>query len=216
MKTREALTFSSVYAWKTRSGRKTTSGRHIPTLNDHSVREWRNSTKFDDHSVREWWKSTKWMGDKPLRFWRFYDQNVRQFYVFATLMSGKQSKKRFHKIFVRQFYEFAALMSGKQNKTTISKMKTREALTFLTVRKMKTREALTFLTVFNQKWQFREGVVWFLNHKAARGRATPPPRHGVVNLFATLATEISSVSRSHTASHRTHEWNETISRFGVD
>ena len=36
--------------------------------------------------------------------------------------------------------------------------------------------------------------------------------HGVVNLCATLATEISSVSRSHTASHRTHERNETISR----
>ena len=68
MKTREALTFLSVLVIKIRSGRETTSGRHIPTLDDHSVREWGKSTKFDDHSVREWWKSSKWMPDKPLRF----------------------------------------------------------------------------------------------------------------------------------------------------
>ena len=51
-------------------------------------------------------------------------------------------------ILVRQFYVFATLMSGKQSKTSIYKMKTREALTFLTVRKLKTREALTFSLVF--------------------------------------------------------------------
>ena len=68
MKTREALTFLSVLVIKSRSGRKTTSGKHIPTLDDHSVREWGKSTKFDDNSVREWWKSSKWMRDKPLRF----------------------------------------------------------------------------------------------------------------------------------------------------
>ena len=48
------------------------------------------------------------------------------------------------------------------------------------------------------------------DHEITRGggRATNPekkPTHR--NL---------SVSRSHTASHRTHERNETISRFGVD
>ena len=124
---------------------------------------------------------------------------VRQFYVFATLMSGKQSKTTisrpkcatvlrfcntdvrktkqnndfttkmcdsstflqhwcpentvkqwFHDQNVRQFY----VSAGKHRKTTISKMKTREALAFMTLRKMKTREALTFLTVFKKNDDF--------------------------------------------------------------
>ena len=165
---------------------------------------------------------------------RFERPNVRQFCIFATLMSGKQSKTTIRKpkcatvlrfcyqntakaIFERQFYILGKkcrfykvftcfcdfLASRRRFRAIVAqiyKMKTREALTFLTVRIMKTREALTFLTVFNQK--------------TTKPRGTHA--HGVVNLCATLATEISSVSRSHTASHRTHEQNETISRFGVD
>ena len=106
-------------------------------------------------------------------------------------------KQLFHDIFVRQFYVFATLMSGKHCKTMISKMKTREALTFLTVRKMKKREALTFLTVhekttislqsgaifalgakttipyesgiiLKEKWRFRAGVGTFWQETAAR------------------------------------------------
>jgi len=56
----------------------------------------------------------------------------------------------------------------------------------------------------------RSGAVFEPKDKEITG--TPPPRAGFVNLLATLATGISSVSRSHTASHRTHERNETISR----
>ena len=104
-------------------------------------------------------------------------------------------KQRFHDQNVRQFYVFATLMSGKHRKTTISKMKTREALAFLTVRKMKTREALTFLTVFNQKWRFRARVVQFLNQKAARERGTPDD--GFQTSSTSLPSKISP-SRAHT------------------
>ena len=60
----------------------------------------------------------------------------------------------------------------------------------------------------------RSGAVF--EPKGGQGTRDAAGRAGFVNLLATLATGISSVSRSHTASHRTHERNETISRFGVD
>ena len=138
---------------------------------------------------------------------------VRQFYVFATLVSGKESKTtislnfrstvlRFcniKTILVRQFYVFATWCAGKQSKTSIYKMKTKEALTFLTVRKLKTREALTFSLVFT----------------AATTKARAEPRRTSFSEKQPTHRNL-SVSRSHTASHRTHERNETISRFGVD
>ena len=147
-----------------------------------------------------------------LRFCNINIIFVRQFYVFATSHSGNYCKTmilqnfrstvlRFcniNMIFVRQLYVFATWYAGKQSKTTISKLKTKEALTFLTVRKLKTREALTFSLVFTAATTKRR----------ADGRTSfseKQPTHR--NL---------SVSRSHTASHRTHERNETISRFGVD
>ena len=73
-------------------------------------------------------------------------------------------------------------------------------------KKKKTRSPCVF-NGFQQKMtiSYKSGAVF----EPKRGEGT---RDGVVNLCATLATEISSVSRSHTASHRTHERNETISR----
>ena len=69
---------------------------------------------------------------------------VRQFYVFATLMSGKHCKTTISRnfrstvqrfcniktIFVRQFYVFATLMSEKHCKTTISRPKCATVLRF--------------------------------------------------------------------------------------
>ena len=54
---------------------------------------------------------------------RFHYQNVRQFNVFATLMSGKHCKTTISqpKCATCQFYVFATLMSGKHYKTTISR-----------------------------------------------------------------------------------------------
>ena len=128
---------------------------------------------------------------------------------FRTRVAQIQEIRQRFRTRVAQIYENRRRFRARV--AQIYKMKTREALTFLTVRKMKKREALTFLTVFNQKWRFRARVVQFWT-KRPRNHADA----GVVNLCATLATEISSVSRSHTASHRTHERNETISRWGVD
>ena len=48
MKTREALTFSSVLVITAPSSPSTTAGRQVPTPGDDSVREWCKFTKFDD------------------------------------------------------------------------------------------------------------------------------------------------------------------------
>ena len=75
---------------------------------------------------------------------QFHNQNVRQFDVFATLMSGKHCKTTISRnfrstvlrfgniktIFVRQFYVFGTLMSGKQSKTTIRRPKCATVLRF--------------------------------------------------------------------------------------
>jgi len=90
---------------------------------------------------------------------------VRQFYVFATLVSWKQSKTtislnfrstvlRFcniKTIFVRQFYVFATLVSGKQNKTTISRNHHSTVPRFCNIKTIFVRQFHVFATLMSGK-----------------------------------------------------------------
>ena len=101
---------------------------------------------------------------------------VRQFYVFGTLMSGKQSKTTISRnfrstllrfcntktIFVRQFYVFETLMSGQQSKTTIRKPKCATVLRFCYQNRAKAIFERQFY-ILDQKTRKHRVFMCFLN-----------------------------------------------------
>jgi len=159
---------------------------------------------------------------------RFHDQKMRQIYVFAPLMSGKQSKtmisqsknatdlrfcntdvrktkqnNNFTIKKIRQFNVFAMLMSRKQSKTMISRPKCATVQRFCNTDVRKTKQNIDFTT------KLRDSST-FLRHRCPESKAKQWFHDLKMRQFNVFAPVMSGKQNKTTISRSK---NATIQRF---
>ena len=118
---------------------------------DDSVREWWKSTKFDDNSVREWCNVTKFDGDFAWEWCKSTKFSVDSSTFLQHWCPENKAKQRFSTQNVRQFYVFETLMSGKQSKTTIWRLTCATVLRFWNIDVRKTKQNNDSTTISENK-----------------------------------------------------------------